>query len=90
MRIRTRTLILIALSFAATTAAQAAGNDLPTCLDVYTKLEAGGDATDKELTTAQQACARLLQTTQTSDAKRKTDAAAAAIAEEQQRRGKPR
>jgi len=30
----------------------------------------------------------LLQTTQTSNAKRKTDAATAAIAEEQQRRGK--
>ena len=88
MRIQARTLLLIAFSCAAAACAQAASNDLPTCLDVYTKLEAGGDATDKELTTARQACARLLQTTQTSDAKRKTDAAAAAIAEQQQRKGR--
>jgi hypothetical protein len=72
--------------FGAAIGAQAASNDLPTCLDVYTKVEAGGDVSDKELATAGQACARLLQTTQTSDAKRKTDAASAAIAEEQQRR----
>ena len=87
MRIGSLTLV-IALSFAVAGGGHASANDLPVCLDVYTKLEAGGDASDKELATAQQACARLLQTTQTSDAKRKTDAAAAAIAEEQQRRGK--
>lgn len=85
MRIGLLTLV-IALSVACGGGASA--NDLPVCLDVYTKLEAGGDSTDKELATARQACARLLQTTQTSDAKRKTDAAAAAIAEEQRRRGK--
>ena len=88
MRPRHQTLIFLGLILAAISVAHAASNDLPTCLDVYTKLEAGGDSTDKELATAQQACARLLQTTQTSNAKRKTDAATAAIAEEQQRRGK--
>jgi hypothetical protein len=87
MRIRSLTSIF-ALLFVVADGGLASANDLPVCLDVYTKLEAGGDATDKELATAQQACARLLQTTQTSDAKRKTDAAAATIAEEQQRRGK--
>ena len=88
MRNRHHLLILLGLLLVAASGAEAASNDLPACLDVYTKLEAGGDASDKELATAQQACARLLQTTQTSDAKRKTDAAMAAIAEEQQRRGR--
>jgi len=87
MRIRSL-ILLVALSFIVAGSGHASANDLSVCLDVYTKLEAGGDVTDKELVTAQQACARLLKTTQTSDAKRKTDAASAAIAEEQQRRGK--
>jgi hypothetical protein len=87
MRIRSLTLIVV-FWLAVVGGGHASANDLPVCLDVYTKLEAGRDVTDKELATAQQACVRLLHTTQTSDAKRKTDAAAAAISEEQQRRGK--
>jgi hypothetical protein len=79
---------LLGLVFISATAAHAASNDLTTCLDVYTNLEAGADIADKDLTSARQACKRAQLTTLTSDAKRKTDAAIVSIGEELQRRGK--
>jgi len=79
---------LLGLAFISATAAHAAGNDLRTCLDVYTNLEAGADVTDKDLTSAQAACKRAQSTTLTTDAKRKADAAIVSIGEELQRRGK--
>ncbi|HEY8275440.1 MAG TPA: hypothetical protein VIG52_00410 [Methyloceanibacter sp.] len=79
---------LLGLVFISATAAHAASNDLTTCLDVYTNLEAGADIADKDLTSAQAACKRAQSTTLTNDAKRKTDAALVSIGEELQRRGK--
>ena len=38
-----------------------AGSNLSRCLDPATTLDAGGDVSDKELTTARQACAHLRQ-----------------------------
>ena len=38
-----------------------AANDLYHCLDPSTKLDAGGDVSDKELSAARQACAQLQQ-----------------------------
>jgi hypothetical protein len=54
---------LLGLVFIDATAAHAAGNDLRTCLDVYTNLEAGADVTEKDLTSAQAACKRAQSAT---------------------------
>ncbi len=63
-------------------AARAADKDLSACLDVATKLEAGGDVTNSELTAAQQACARAQQTASDTSTRRKVDAAVATVADE--------
>jgi hypothetical protein len=66
--------------------ATAAGGELSSCLDPSTTLLAGGDVGDKELMAAQNACARLKQSSADSHTIARIDAAAANIADELQRR----
>ena len=63
-----------------------AGPDLSQCLDPATKLDAGGDVTDKELAAARQACAQLQQSESDEGTRRRIDHAASTIKDEQQHR----
>ena len=63
-----------------------AANDLSHCIDPATKLDAGGDVSDRELTTAGQACAHLQHSLLDEPSRLRIDHAAATISEEQQRR----
>ncbi len=67
-------------------AAQAAENELAACLDASTIILAGGDVSDKEIASAQSACARLKQTTQDEKVLVRINAAAANLADEAKRR----
>lgn len=66
--------------------AHAAGNELSTCLDPSTTIAAGGDVSNKELETAQNACAHLKQSIQDPKVLTRVNAAAANLAAEAQRR----
>ena len=66
--------------------AKAANEGLARCLDPSTALLAGGDVGDKELVVAQNACARLKQSTSDRHTIARIDAAAANIADELRRR----
>ena len=63
-----------------------AGSDLAPCLDASTKLDAGGDVSDKELTAARQACAHLQQSQLDEKSRLHVDHAALTLDDEQQRR----
>jgi len=71
---------------AAAGTAKAAGGELSSCLDPSTALLAGGDVGDKELVAAQDACARLKQSSSDRHTIARIDAAAANIADELRRR----
>jgi hypothetical protein len=62
--------------------------ELGACLDPATVLGAGGDVSDKELASAQAACAQLKQTTQDHKLLMRINAAQATLAAEAKRRGK--
>jgi hypothetical protein len=64
----------------------AAVSDLSHCLDPATKLDAGGDVSDKELTAARQACAQLKQSGLDESSRIRVDHAASTISDEQQHR----
>ena len=64
----------------------AAVSDLSHCLDPATKLDAGGDVSDKELTAARQACARLQQSGLDAGTRLRVDHAASTLSDEQQHR----
>jgi hypothetical protein len=64
----------------------AAGTDLSHCLDPSTKLEAGGDVSDKELAAARQACAQLQQSNLDHATRIKVDHATSNLSDEQQHR----
>jgi hypothetical protein len=66
--------------------AKAAGGELSSCLDPSTALLAGGDVGDQELVAAQNACARLKQSSSDRHTIARIDAAAANIADELRRR----
>jgi len=63
-----------------------AGSDLSQCLDPATKLDAGGDVSDKELAAARQACAHLQQSASDEKTHRRIDHAASTLKDEQQHR----
>jgi hypothetical protein len=63
-----------------------AGSDLSPCLDPATKLDAGGDVSDKELSAARQACAQLQQSNLDSATRIRVDHAASILSAEQQHR----
>jgi hypothetical protein len=67
-------------------AAAAGGGELSSCLDPSTALLAGADIGDKELVAAQNACARLKQSSSDRHTIARIDAAAANIADELKRR----
>ncbi len=67
-------------------ATQAAENELAACLDASTIILAGGDVSDKQIASAQSACARLKQTTQDEKVLVRINAAAANLADEAKRR----
>ena len=71
---------------AAAGTAKAANEGLASCLDPSTTLLAGGDVGDKELMAAQNACARLKQSSSDSHTIARINAAAANIAAELRRR----
>jgi hypothetical protein len=77
-------LVLLFSGWAITGAA--AGPDLSHCLDPATKLDAGGDVSDKELAAARQACAHLQQSESDEGTRRRIDHAASTISDEQQHR----
>ncbi|MGD0533405.1 MAG: hypothetical protein ABSA62_14350 [Methyloceanibacter sp.] len=56
------------------------------CLDVATKLEAGGDVGDKDLGAARQACGRAEQSVNDPAVKPKLDAGSSTINDESARR----
>jgi hypothetical protein len=66
--------------------AKAASTELSSCLDASTTLNAGGDVGNKELTAAQNACARLKQSAPDQKTLARINAAAATIADEVKRR----
>jgi hypothetical protein len=66
--------------------ATAAAGELSSCLDPSTALLAGADIDDKELVAAQNACARLKQSSSDRHTIARIDAAAANIADELKRR----
>jgi hypothetical protein len=63
-----------------------AGSDLSHCLDPSTKLDAGGDVSDKELSAARQACAQLQQSNLDSATRIRVEHAASILSDEQQHR----
>jgi hypothetical protein len=77
-------LALLLSSLAITRAA--AGIDLSHCLDPSTKLDAGGDVSDKELVAARQACAQLQQSSLDSATRIRVDHAASNLNDELQHR----
>jgi hypothetical protein len=80
-----RLALALLLSSLTVTAANA-GSDLSHCLDPATKLDAGGDVSDKELTAARQACAHLQHSELDQVTRRGVDHAASTLSDEQQRR----
>jgi hypothetical protein len=79
-------LLIAFLLFAGRSQAASRDHDLSLCLDVATKIEAGGDVSDKDLGAAHQACGRAEQRPQDPEVKPKLDAAALTITDEQTRR----
>jgi hypothetical protein len=77
---------LLAASMLLAVAANAAGADLTLCRDTRTKLDAGGDVSDKELSAARQACQRAVQVPQDAEVKPKLDAAAVTVEDEAAKR----
>jgi hypothetical protein len=75
----------LALALVAITGA-VAGSDLSPCLDPATRLDAGGDVSDKELTAARQACANLQGSELDAKSRRFVDHAASTLSDEQQHR----
>jgi hypothetical protein len=63
-----------------------AASDLSQCLDPSTKLDAGGDVSDKELSAAIQACAKLQQLGLDAATRRRVDHAASDLSDEQRHR----
>ena len=59
-----------------------AGIDLSHCLDPSTKLDAGGDVSDKELVAARQACAQLQQSNLDAATRIRVDHAASNLSDE--------
>jgi hypothetical protein len=82
------TIVLVALAglLVSGTSAAAADRDLTLCLDTGTKLDAGGDVSDKDLSAARQACQRAKQTPQNEEVRPKLDAAAVTVDDESARR----
>jgi len=66
--------------------AGAEGGEMSRCLDTSTKLEAGGDVSDKELAEAQQACASVKQSTKDTETIARVTAAASNLTAEAGRR----
>jgi hypothetical protein len=66
--------------------ANAASDDLALCLDISTRLEAGGDVGDKDLAAAQAACARLAAAKPDHAESVKINAAIATLGDERQHR----
>jgi hypothetical protein len=66
----------------------AAASDLSQCLDPSTKLDAGGDVSDRELSAAIQACAKLQQSGLEAAARLRVDHAASVLSDEQRHRQK--
>src|SRR5215467_5244846 len=66
----------------------AAASDLSQCLDPSTKLDAGGDVSDKELSAAIQACAKLQQSGLDAATRLRVDHAASVLSDEQRHRQK--
>ena len=79
-------LILCCLALRGAAAAAAGGDELSRCLDPATTLNAGGDVSDKELTSAQNACVQLKQSTKDSKTLARVNAAAETLATEAKRR----
>jgi hypothetical protein len=88
MRQSTRLLLLTALAclLLSGTMAAAADHDLTLCLDTGTKLDAGGDVSDKDLSAARQACQRATHITQTEEVQPKLNAAAVTVDDEMAKR----
>jgi hypothetical protein len=68
----------------------AAASDLSQCLDPSTKLDAGGDVSDKELNAAIQACAKLQQSGLDAATRLRVNHAASDLGDEQRHRQKSR
>ena len=66
--------------------AKAEGGDMSRCLDTSTKLEAGGDVSDKELADAQHACAGVKQSSKDAETMGRITAAASNLTAEAERR----
>jgi hypothetical protein len=66
----------------------AAASDLSQCLDPSTKLDAGGDVSDKELSAAIQACAKLQQSGLDAATRLRVNHAASDLSDEQRHRQK--
>ena len=79
-------MLLLGLCLEAVAPAKAAGNDLTLCLDTTTRLDAGGDVSDKELAAAQAACARVAAAQPGHEESVKITAAFATLGDEHQRR----
>jgi hypothetical protein len=80
------TLCSLALYGPAAASAGAEGGEMSRCLDTSTKLEAGGDVSDKELAEAQQACASVKQSTKDTETIARVTAAASNLTAEAGRR----
>jgi hypothetical protein len=86
IRLKRRLALALLLSSLAINGA-VAGSNLSRCLDPATTLDAGGDVSDKELTTARQACAHLRQQSGLDAGTRlRVDHAASTLGDEQQHR----
>ena len=86
IRLKRRLALALLLSSLAINGA-VAGSNLSRCLDPATTLDAGGDVSDKELTTARQACAHLRQSGGLDAGSRlRIDHAASTLGDEQQHR----
>lgn len=83
-----RLLLLVAFAglLISGTSAAGADHDLTLCLDIGTKLDAGGDVSDKDLSAARQACQRAKQVTQEREVRPKLDAASVTVDDESARR----
>jgi hypothetical protein len=77
-------LVLVFSGLAITGAA--AGSNLSSCLDPATKLAAGGDVTNEEITAARQACAQLQQPGLDRNTSRRIEHAESSLSDEQKRR----
>ncbi len=71
---------------AAQAGAKAESEELSRCLDTSTKLEAGGDVSDKELAAGQQACAGVKQSSKDSQTIARVNAASSNLTAEAERR----